>query len=895
MSSVNRWIALIQGLMEIKMNGSEKKSVLNDNVLFINNQDETFKPISTILTKNGYNVQFATSEEQSLQLIQQYTPDVILIEIKIQDINGFEIFNKLKEIEKTRDVPVIFMISQNEDKVRGYEVGAADFITIPTEPVELLTKVKMHVITSKLIRENNTLKEEIEKYKCIESPLRENEEKLKSIIASINDLVFVIDRNGVFCNFYQPLDRFDLYIPPEKFLGKSFKDVMPPHVVNMVEAAIDALNKTGNVQQIDYHLEMPDGKRLYNAKISKLIDSSKGFIGFTFVIRDITDRKKLEEILEKDQQELKLIIDSLPIIVFYKDKEGRFIRVNKTFAEALKIHEEDFVGKTVFDFYSNKIAQSMTDDDREVLNSCHSKLNIIEQYESVSGIRWAQTDKIPIRDKNDIPIGLIGFAQDITERKLAEEALKRSEEKYRELVENLNDVVFSSTADGTINYISPVVQLFSDYIPEDLIGKNFMNIVHPDDFEMIAKALIDVLQGNIFLGELRVLLKSGEVKWVHASSRPVYNGEKVIGIHGVITDISERKKAEESLKISEAKLSNAMKIANLGHWEYDVVKDIFTFNDNFYSIFHTDVKQVGGYTMSSAEYARRFVHPDDNAVVEIETKKAIETSDPYFSRYLEHRIIYANGETGYITVRFFIVKDDKGKTIMTYGVNQDITERKKTEEVLKKSLQEKDVLLLEIHHRVKNNLNIILSLLKFQEESIKDKGLKEKFNKIENRIYSIALIHSLLYKSKNISKVNFKEYITNLVNYLINSYGEQSPIIELLFNVEKTELDINKIKTLGLIINELVTNTLKYAFLKDQNKKKKIKIIFNCENDNYMLKVKDNGKGLPKNFDINKNTTSGLFLVKILCEEINGTLIIKNNRGVEVEIRFTEKNEGQTI
>ena len=141
--------------------------------------------------------------------------------------------------------------------------------------------------------------------------------------------------------------------------------------------------------------------------------------------RDITDRKRLEEILEKEQQELKLIIDSSPIIVFYKDKEGRFIRVNKTFAEALKMPEEEFVGKTVFDLYSAKIAQGMANDDQEVLKSGRPKLNIIEQYESASGIRWVQTDKIPICDKNGIPFGLIGFAQDITARQRAEDALRQ--------------------------------------------------------------------------------------------------------------------------------------------------------------------------------------------------------------------------------------------------------------------------------------------------------------------------------------------------------------------------------------------------------------------------------------------------------------------------------------
>ncbi|MFH0996010.1 MAG: PAS domain S-box protein [Pseudomonadota bacterium] len=132
-------------------------------------------------------------------------------------------------------------------------------------------------------------------------------------------------------------------------------------------------------------------------------------------------------------------------------------------------------------------------------------------------------------------------------------------------------------------------------------------------------------------------------------------------------------------------MSNALEMAHLGHWEYDVANDIFAFNDHFYKIFHITANQVGGYTMSSAEYTRRFVHPDDIAVVGEETRKAIEADNSLFSRQLEHRIIYADGTVGYIAVRFFIQKDAFGKTDRTYGVNQDITERKKSEEALRVS------------------------------------------------------------------------------------------------------------------------------------------------------------------------------------------------------------------
>lgn len=144
-------------------------------------------------------------------------------------------------------------------------------------------------------------------------------------------------------------------------------------------------------------------------------------------------------------------------------------------------------------------------------------------------------------------------------------------------------------------------------------------------------------------------------------------------------DSAERTRAEEELEKLQAQFANALEMAHLGPWEYDVAKDLFIFNDHFYKIFHTTAEQVGKYAMSSAEYAGRFVHPGDISVVGEEIGKAINASDASFSRNLEHRMLYADGQVGYINVRFFIVKDANGQTVRTYGVNQDVTDRKQAE------------------------------------------------------------------------------------------------------------------------------------------------------------------------------------------------------------------------
>jgi PAS domain S-box-containing protein len=152
---------------------------------------------------------------------------------------------------------------------------------------------------------------------------------------------------------------------------------------------------------------------------------------------------------------------------------------------------------------------------------------------------------------------------------------------------------------------------------------------------------------------------------------------------GVIIDVTEQKRVEASLRLSEAQLSNALAIARAAHWEYDVARDQFIFNDNFYRIFHTTAEQVGGYTMSSADYARRFVYPDEIGLVAREVQASIATNDCNYISELEHRIICADGAIGYVALRISVVKDTTGRTVRAFGVSQDITERKRNEETLR--------------------------------------------------------------------------------------------------------------------------------------------------------------------------------------------------------------------
>jgi PAS domain S-box-containing protein len=212
--------------------------------------------------------------------------------------------------------------------------------------------------------------------------------------------------------------------------------------------------------------------------------------------------------------------------------------------------------------------------------------------------------------------------------------------------------------------------------------------IHPEDAGLLAGTIQTILQDpdpQNFKGrlDLRWVRKDGQIRYMTGEYRLVVNEHgRVVGGVGSSQDITERKLAEEALRRSEAQLSEALKIAKLGYFEYDVARDLFQFNDQFYALFHTTVEQVGGYQISSAQYAQTFVHPDDLPLVGSEIEKALASTDRHYNRLLEHRICYADGGVGYISVNVHIDRDEQGQILRYYGANQDITERKQIEEAI---------------------------------------------------------------------------------------------------------------------------------------------------------------------------------------------------------------------
>ncbi len=394
---------------------------------------------------------------------------------------------------------------------------------------------------------------DITERKKAEEALKESEEKFRGIVENSSDFIMLTLPNGNI-SYLSPSTGNVLGRKPEELFGKN-PNIFHPDDAEKVSKTLAKAVAGEKGSNFEYRIITENGEtRWVSHSWTPIIEEDKVKLVVS-TVRDITQHKKIEERLEKEQQDLDRIIDSSPIIIFYKDTEGKIIRANKAFAEALNIPKEEFPGKTVFDLYSADIAQSMTDDDSEVLKSGRPKLGIIEQYESASGIRWVQTDKVPIFDKNGVLTGLVGLAQDITERKRLEDKLAANEEQYHSLFSTmgegaaLHEMVYDKLGKA-IDYIvldvNPAYEAITGIKREDAIGRRASELYEEDK-----PAYIDIYAK---------VAESGEPTKFEASFQ---SGAKHLTISvfspakgkfaAVFTDTTERMKQQTRLKESEQK------------------------------------------------------------------------------------------------------------------------------------------------------------------------------------------------------------------------------------------------------------------------------------------------------------------------------------------------------
>jgi PAS domain S-box-containing protein len=419
-----------------------------------------------------------------------------------------------------------------------------------------------------------------------------------------------------------------------------------------------------------------------------LLEEISGDIAFALhSMEQEQERKRVEEKLREGEEKYRTIFENVSEAIIRVDRYGKILDVNGRAEEVFGYKPEEVIGKNFakISVLSLKDMPKIVKLFGNVIRGKHAPFMLELEAKRKDGSRVLVEVDPKLVKKNGKAEGVVAIIRDITERKQAEEALQASEEMYKTVVEDAPIGIYYNDFKGTFLYGNKKAGEIVGYKLEELLGKSFLKLklLRPEGIAKAAKLLALNKLGKATGPDLFTLnRKDGTTSIVEIRTKvSTFSGKKAV--LGMVEDITERKKAEEALSRTQAQLSSAVQIAHLGPWEYDAINDLFIFNDAFYELFHTTAEEVGGYTMSSDEYARRFVHPEDAHLVAEEGHKALQQADdPNFSRQFDHRIIYADGEIGYVSVRLFIRKDEIGRAVGIYGVDQDITERKRAEEAL---------------------------------------------------------------------------------------------------------------------------------------------------------------------------------------------------------------------
>ncbi|MGL5081062.1 MAG: histidine kinase dimerization/phosphoacceptor domain -containing protein [Microcoleaceae cyanobacterium] len=276
------------------------------------------------------------------------------------------------------------------------------------------------------------------------------------------------------------------------------------------------------------------------------------------------------------------------------------------------------------------------------------------------------------------------------------------------------------------------------------------------------------------------------------------------------------------------------------------------------------------------------IYPEDQRVVFMYFEQQL-----YDKCDVKYRIVKPDGEIRWIYDQAFPIKDEVGQVYRVSGISADITDRKRSEEQIQTALKEKEILLKEIHHRVKNNLHIISNLLDLQSDSIQDEHLLHLFEESQNRIRSMALVHEQLYQSDDLGKVNFGDYIHRLVENIFFSLNEDIKAVQPIIEVEPIQLNLETAIPCGLIINELVTNCFKHAFLDQPSREVHIEL-YQDEQQKIHLRIWDNGIGIPPEINWEDSSSLGLKLVRILSKQLRGELHFNGNSGTLVSLVFSQ-------
>mgnify|MGYP001158828064 CR=1 FL=1 len=484
-------------------------------------------------------------------------------------------------------------------------------------------------------------------------------------------------------------------------------------------------------------------------------------------------------------------------------------------------------------------------------------------------------------DKEDKLIGAMGVSRDITEILEAEKLVQQQTAKIKSIFESASNILIWTLdkefkiSSFNKNFFDEVKKHFGVGVSVGLPFKeHLVKYINKDYTNETLGIYKNAFKGTHQELEGKMYAINGDKIWYEVFLSPIKLEDGTINeVSCIAHNITDKK--ETQLKLSKNEERSCALINALPDLIFRMKKD-GTYLDVIYKNENLLIDSPEAFI--GTNIIDRF-----NNEMGYTFLKNIQSSINQDKIFQYEYSLDINKYNGYFEARYAKINDDEALVII-----RDITEKKTAEQELLTSLKEKEVLLKEVHHRVKNNLQVISSILNLQSFYIKDEKILQILRESQNRIKSMSFIHESLYQNKDFSHINFSEYIVNLSKNLFYTYQVGDENINLVFETDNIQLNLDQAIPSGLIVNELLSNALKYAF-NEKIKHPKIKVGLKQNGHKISVILEDNGVGMPPQFDINTSETLGIQLVTTLVEQLDGEIKLQSGAGTKYLITFEKQ------
>ncbi len=625
-------------------------------VLVVNDDHVALDLLTDMLEQQGYEILSATNAHQALGITSTLRIDLLISDVVMPKMNGIELCRRIKNDPRTSDIPVLLVSAlrkEEADLLEGFAAGADEYIEIPFRHEELLVKV------ARLSERHRA------------------ERRYRDIVEHAADIIYTRDMSGRITSINEAGARF-FGRPASELIGQPLSVFIGEDTAARDIAALQSL-KSFEPVRFTHCLKNALGEQRHLEGIVTLERNEKGeFVSVRGVVRDITERQRAEAALQKQNEEYRILFDSNPCPMYLCDKRTlEFLAVNDAAVKHYGYSREEFLRMTVLDIRPDEEVPALLD---------YVKKNT--GIQDAAGV-WKHRKKDGTLIDVEVNWHRLEFAgrpaylvsaNDITERKQAAVAARESEERYRELVENANDIIYTHDLSGNFTSLNKSGERVTGYTREEALRMNIVDVLTPEYVDTAREMLARKTQEKIAtVYELEIFAKARHRVALEVSTRLIYRSGKPVGVQGVARDITARKGAEEALRDSEEKFRSIVETTNEWIWALNL--------DGKHTYTNPAIEQILGYTSEEILGASAFALMHDEDCQQIKELLPNWISEKSGWTGLVLRWKHKDGGYRYLESNGLPVLDQQGNLIGYRGADRDITERKLAEEVLSRQAQ----------------------------------------------------------------------------------------------------------------------------------------------------------------------------------------------------------------